>query len=327
MKGIFLKKAVRTGAALFAVVLAVTGTAGCSGRKKSEKESSFSDDSVVMQTGGINVRKDEVMAYAYLMAHKYSMLGGEIWSYDTGKGRTTGQEAVQDIADTVACVKVINREASKEKVTLNADETDEVQQKTTDYLRSISKKDKEKYMLGRQKIQHIFEENAIAEKMYYMNIGDAQAVSDEEAREADFEYILLPDEKKTEELLGISPEEIYEKAKEPGNFGETAAKYTTAASWSVTFGKDSSFPADITDAAMKLKKGEISELLEDKKAGRYYIFYCTETTDRDATEKKKEALTEENQKEAFRKHYDEWLKKTDITMNESFWNSLDLSDF
>jgi DNA uptake protein ComE-like DNA-binding protein len=169
-------------AAVLAVSLCVTG---CSIGKKSSKVESgdVSSGSVVMIVGDHQVKYSEVLAYCYFLKCQYEeSFGKELWSYELSEGETIGDQAKQEIVNMITQLKIISSVAEKEGVSLSAEEQDEALQQAQTLVNSASDEDREEYALTVQEISNIYQENSLAEKMFYVATDDADSyVSDEEA--------------------------------------------------------------------------------------------------------------------------------------------------
>lgn len=162
---------------------------GCGFQKKSskvEKKGNVSAGTVVMMVGDAQVRYSEVMAYSYFLKCQYeSSFGKELWKYQLGSNETIGDQAKQEIVNMITQLKIISAVAQKQSVGLTADEQDEALRQAEDLVHNASAADKEQYSLTVQEISEIYQENLLAEKMFYVATDDADTnVTDEEAGQA-----------------------------------------------------------------------------------------------------------------------------------------------
>lgn len=168
-----------------AAVLVFTGC----GHKKSTKEekgTTVSSGTVVMMVGDEQVRYSEVMAYGYFLKCQYEdSFGKELWSYKLDDNETIGDQAKQEIVNMITQLKVIGSVAQQQDVSLSADEQDEALRQAESLVQNAKAADKKEYGLSVQKISEIYQENLLAEKMFYVATDDADTnVTDEEARQA-----------------------------------------------------------------------------------------------------------------------------------------------
>jgi parvulin-like peptidyl-prolyl isomerase len=76
------------------------------------------------------------------------------------------------------------------------------------------------------------------------------------------------------------------------------------------------------DAALALKKGEVSSVVEGTQG--YYIIYCVNDKEEDATQARKEVIIAKRQNRLFQKKYNIWLNKCDVNISEDFWDYFQL---
>lgn len=169
---------------LMAVALLVSGC----GHKKTTKveKGNISSGTVVMMVGDDQVRYSEVMAYCYFLKCQYEeSFGKELWSYKLDDNETIGDQAKQEIVNMITQLKIISGVAQEQNVNLSADEQDEALRQAESLVQNATAADKKTYSLSVQKLSEIYQENLLAEKMFYVATDDADTnVSDEEARQA-----------------------------------------------------------------------------------------------------------------------------------------------
>ena len=140
---------------------------GCASKDKGTKKRSnvkletgeIAEDSIVMAVGN----------YRYLLQRQYQgSFSEELWNYELEEGKTIGDEAKQEIVGMITQLKVIKTEAKAEKVRLSNDEVDEALQQAETVMSSVSEEDKKAYSLTVQGFSEIYQENILANKMFYI---------------------------------------------------------------------------------------------------------------------------------------------------------------
>jgi len=178
---------------LLASVMVLPGCSKTNGIKKKAKleTGSIKDTSIVIKAGDTGVKYSEGRNYCYLLKCQYeASFGSKLWKYKINKDTTIGDEAKQEIVNVITQLKVIRKTADEMKVTLTSDEKDEAMRYAEEIVGSASAKDKEEYCLGIQGMAGLYEDNILAEKMFYIATDEADTVvTDEEARQADIQYI------------------------------------------------------------------------------------------------------------------------------------------
>lgn len=333
-----MKKSKRVAAGIlagcFSVSVLFTGCSGKSTGSKSVKleQGAIEENSIVIKIGNIGVKYSEVQNYCYLMKAQYeSSFGDKIWEYPVDKDATIGDEAKEEIVNMITQLKVINATAEEEKVSLTNDEKDEALQKAEKVMAEATEEDKQKYSLSVQGLSELYEENALANKMFYIATDDADTeVSEEEAKQIRIQYlqvmtegtnqngilIQLNDKEKAEALSRA--EQLQKEAKNTNDFLELAKKNTDSATTELLIGKDNTqLEQEVITAAFALQKGKVSEVISTQTG--YYIVYCVNDNDEDATYARREEIIEERQTKMFKKKYAKWLGDYEVSISQSFW--------
>jgi len=332
-----------------AVALSVLFT-GCSKNNTSIKKTKLEtggikDTSIVIKIDGKGVKYSEIRNYCYLLKCMYeTSFGKELWKYkikDSNGSTTIGDEAKQEIVNLVTQLKIIKKTASKMQIALTSDEKDEAMQSAEEIVNNASVEDKKNYCLSIQGMAELYEDNILAEKMFYVATDEADmSVTDDEARQADIQYIEIVTKGKDRNGTDISmdkatkkeakkkAEKLLEETKKTKDFLAVAEENTDAKSASATIGKKNNiFGSKVTAEALKLKKGRTSGIIEGKNADGtegYFIIYCKNNNNEDATYARKEAIIEERQTNMFKEKYGEWLNGCDVNISQSFWENFTL---
>jgi foldase protein PrsA len=323
------------------VLLSMTAAmllSGC-GRSDSHQLATnrFSNDSIVMTIGNETVKCREIKDYSYFLKCQYdSRFGKKIWQYSLGKSGTIGDQAKQEIVNMITQLRIINTAAASQNVKLTNDEVDEANLAAENLLKKASAADKKKYSLNAQEISEIYQENELAEKMFYRVTNQADTnVSDEEAKQISIQYLEVMTAGTDRNGTRISMNTAEKKAawdrvrqmkadlKSNSAFYAYAQKNTDAKDTKLTFGKDTNkLDSAVVKAAFSLKTGQMSDVITGKDG--YYIVYCTNDNDEKATYQKKEAIIEERQTSLFQKKYETWVKGKKVNLSEKFWNQFSI---
>lgn len=294
-------------------------------------------DSVVMAVGDEPVLYSELMSYAYLLKRQYEgSFGSELWQYPIEDGKTVGSQAKQEIINMVTQLKVIAVTAKKQKVSLTNDEKDEAMQKAEALLSGVSDEEKKKYYLTVQGMSQIYEENILANKMFYVATDDADTdISDEEARQVSIQYLQIMtngtnkdgetvtlDEKQKAEAEKKA-NKLQKQATQTKDFLTLARDNSDASKQEIVVGKDTTdVERAVVTAALSLQKGDVSSVIVGEQG--YYIVYCVNSNDEDAMQSRKEEIIAARQTSMFKKKYNSWLKKNEVNISEDFWNGFSL---
>lgn len=190
-------KAICLGICICLAISVICG--GCGDKSKSVKRSTvklasgeIKEDSLVIAVGNEGVRYSEVLNYCYLLKRQYEgNFTAQLWSYPLTADQTIGEEAKQEIVNMITQLKVIKAEAKTEEVVLSNDEIDEALQKAESLMETVTEEDKTTYALSVQGLSDIYQDNILANKMFYIATDDVEtAVSDElsdEEKEAEIQ--------------------------------------------------------------------------------------------------------------------------------------------
>lgn len=333
------KTAKRILCVLAASVLLLPGCSRGDSTKKNVKLETgrLEDTSIVIKAGNTGARYSEVLNYCYLLKCQYeASFGAKLWDYKLDKNTTIGDKAKQEIVNIITQLKIIKKTAEEMQITLTSDEKDEAMRHAEEIVNSASDKDKEKYCLGIQGMAGLYEDNILAEKMFYVATDEADTiVTDEEARQADIQYIEIITKGKDRNGTNISMDaatkkeaekraiKLLKEAKNTQDFYSFAEENTDAASISATIGRKNNLLGNkATEEVFKLKKGRFSNVIESKSAdgsSGYFIIYCVNSNNEDAAYEYKEKVIEERQTSMFKEKYAGWLKDCEVSISQKFW--------
>ena len=314
--------------------------AGCSDRGKTFRgirleNGDIKEQSVVVSIGDSGVTYSKVRNYCYILSQRYDRnFGHEVWEYPLGKEETIGDEAKEEVLNMVTQMAVIGKTAKSQKVTLGSDEKDQALQKAEELMKSASKEDKKKYCLTLQQMTEIFEENLLAEKMFYIATDEVDTdISDEEAAQRKIQYIRILTNGTTEDGVHVNlggqekaqalkrAEKLLQDARKGEDFLAFARQNTDGTAAEAVIGHPGQNTGELSNTAAaqawELKKGQMSGVVSSEDG--YYIIRCVEERDEDATQQRKEKLIEERQTEMFREKYGKWLGDDEIRISKSFW--------
>lgn len=290
-------------------------------------------NSYVIKVGNAGVQYSEVLNYCYLLKNQYeSSFGSELWKYKIDDKTTIGDKAKKEIVSTLTQLKLIGVNAAKQGVTLDNDEQDQALQDAQKLIKKASKADRKKYELNVNSVKELFEDNILANKMFYVATDDADTnVTDDEAKQIKISYIELitkgTDKNGRKVNMNAAGKaktykrmkEMLKEAKKADNFSDYAAVNTESRQSEVTIGMDTKLlDKEAVDAAFSLKKGKMSNVIGGKNG--YYIIYCENDNDEDATYARKEAIIEERQTKMFKEKYSKWLSESSVDISNKFWD-------
>ena len=320
-----------------AVYIELTGYSVGNVSDGSGNGSNIEKGDIVLKVDDIEVSYSEAMVYLLVVQQRYEQeFGNEVWSYDIGgDGTTIGQVLKSKVLDQIIQLEIICSEANKQGVVLNDDEMLQVRDDAAKYMETISEQEQVKYGITEELAVQVFAANAVAKKMYEtMTIDVDTNVSDEDAKEITVEMIHLKnygvDSKGNRTVLTDSElksvkdkmNEIYKEAKKTEDFSSLANKNSEDDQTKYTIGKQD-LEATLSEAAFQLKTGELSKVLETEDG--YYLIYCLDDYDEDATLQKKEEIIEQRRSDLFVELYTQWTADYKVKVDSKLWSKVDLA--
>lgn len=335
-------KSRKTLAVFLAGMLAFGMLTGCSSDKNigggiKLENGEIQENSNVIAVGDIGVKYNEVLGYCYLLNEQYEdSFGSEIWNYKLGEGKTIGDEAKEEVINMITQLKIICATAEEEEVSLTNDEKDEALRKAEEVISNATEEDKKKYHLSVQGLSEIYEENALANKMFYIATDDADTeVSDAEARQVKIEFfqIITKGTTKSGVLVELDAEEksaarerandLRKQAAKSDDFLSFAKENTEGNVVSMTIGQDNTeLDRSVVTTAFSMEKGDVSPVIGTENG--YYVLHCVDDNDEDATYARREEIIEERQTKMFKEKYREWLGEWDVNISRSFWQIFEI---
>lgn len=280
---------------------------------------SLSNDSCVLSVGSTKVTYSEYMIYAYILKSQYeSTFTEDVWTYSLGNGSTIGMEALEEIVRLITEIKVMQKEATSQKISLAIEEKDDVTTRTTEFMKKIPADYVKQYGITQNLVNQVFSDNELARKMYDIVTGKlSDTITDESARQAKIQYLYLSTkgmEAAEKTAVKTKADGLLKKAKKAKKFEVFAQEHTEAGQ--VEMNVDSSYAQQaIATAALALGKKQMSGVVEAEDG--YYILYCLSPNDQEATKLKKEQLLREGQDKLFSDTYNEWMKKYKVKVSTS----------
>lgn len=317
---------------------------------KVQTEGELAMDSVIMRVNNVGVTYREALIYMYQMKERYETgFGEEIWDFSWNEEKNFGEYAKEEIIENITQIKIIVQQAEKENVELTEDELSEISKQAKDYLAGITSNDIKKYGLTEEFIENVYKDNRLAEKMYdKTTLVVDTSISDEDVKQATIQYfvVLLEGTDRNGKKVNITKEKEKKSAKKriqklrkqaelATDFGNFADANSDLEDYELTYGKmDLSkevkehqedekikkLPKKILTQGLTMKTGKISKILETKQG--YFVLYCVNDFDEDATRAKKEKMIEAQQEQVFSESYTAWSKDYKVEIGKKLWEQI-----
>ncbi len=292
------------------------------------------ENDVVASVAGKNITETEARVYLAAMRSKVEgIYGGEIWDYTVDDEGTKYSELMKkSVLDKLIYVKLVCANAKEYGVELDADDRIDIQGYTDNFFAGISQETAEEYMLTEEIVKKIFEENVLAAKVYdKITLNYDVDANEDNCRQARFviakidKFTVDSDGNKTyyseEELTAVKNTALgVRQSMRTGNAYQAAKASGSLEEPRVTCGTED-LPEDVREAAFALTDGALSEVLESKDA--FYIFYCEEDNDADATANAIQDKITKDRNSYFNTLYALWSESASIEIDEDKWDEID----
>lgn len=274
----------------------------------------------------------EMMLYLTTMQKQYEKVyGTAFWDMQVD-GITLSERVKENALARIAQIKTMNLMAEQYGISLDEKEENVIKDISVRYEQSLNETEKKLLQLDQALIQKMYEEYALAQKVYAYIIRDINPeVSDDEARTITVQMIcfetyaqdgtgkkipydetrknaVLQSADKALELIesGIPFETVHEECGE-GSFQ------------TLSFGKGELDPV-IEACAFNLANNEVSSLIETQDG--YYILKCINTFNKDETDANKVRIVEEKREQVFQEQYDMFVESLTRRFHKKVWKKI-----
>lgn len=323
-----MRKAIRAMAGVLAGVLLLGSMAGC-GRKNI----TVADypTTTVATLGDVKVTLEEANYQAkmaqYESEYYYSMFGMDIkdmWAQSMGSS-TMAVYTKTNVMQTIAQTKILCKKAGELGITLTDAEKEKTAEVAKQWREGLYPEVEAVAPVSDELLNQMAEENALAVKAYAEAIKDVDTnVADEDARQRTILYYQVKEnddvdadaaKKQAEDLLaevkaGTLPS------------SETADGVDNLVYNTVSFG-EGDYNNKLEELALTLKTEESGSIYDE--AGSWYVVYCKDDFDKEATDKKKESIIADRKTALFEEVYAEWVKAMpEFKVDENVWSVVKL---
>ncbi len=326
----------KTGRLLFFALCLMVIVSGCGSKEEGTKvvlTTGFDQDEI-FRIESTSCTAPEVMVYLTNTQNRYECIyGTRIWEKSL-RGTTLEQNVKDTVLAELAQIKVMNLLAQKHEVALSEREKELADQAGEEYFASLNETEISAMGIDREMILSMYEEYAIADKVYRYIIKDINPeISDDEARTITVEHIFV----KTYSLDGSGQRIPYDEAGKARAYGKIREALEAARNGEVfeslisrynednksvySFGKGETEPA-FEKAAFDLGTDEISDIVETQYG--YHIIKCVSTFNREETDANKVKIVEQRRKEVFSQEYDAFADCLTRNLNEEAWDGITL---
>lgn len=259
-----------------------------------------------------------------------SMLGDNLYDTDLyGDGSTYGESFKSDVIEQMQEYYILEAKAADYGVELTDEEKAAITEAATAFLDANDDNAKEQMNADQETVERVLTLLTIRSKMTQAIYEEADVtVTDEEAAQRGFSYITISkgsgDDAMTDEEIAENKEKleaVIESVGEGNTIDAAAVEQSlTATSGNYGEGTESYYHEDLIAALDSLQEGEMTEVIETDSA--LYVAQLTAELDEEATESRRESLTQTKQSEYMNELMEAWKEEMPLTVDEDVWDQV-----
>ena len=333
---------IRAACGLLVLTMGTVGITGCGAAKLDGTKTvvTVNEEAIPLGVASLAVRYTQAQNEYYYkqFAAMYGSESTDIWdTKEDDSDVTYGEETKNDVLEKIEKMCLVRARAADYQVELTDAEKTKITEAAKSFIEAndadvlnrigVTQADAEEYM----------ELNTYYEKAFEPMLADVTIeVTDEEANQSSITYTFLStsdmdDEAKAE--IKSKMETLLEEYKAQEDIASfdmkayTEEKDDDYMTSTTSFGEEDEGTVDdaVKEIAQDLQDGQLYDGIVEGNAG-YFIVRMDKVTDPEATQTKKESLTETKRQEAFDDIVDGWLKEADVKVEKSTWKKVTLTD-
>ena len=338
----------RTAVAALTGVMAVGMLTGCGEKKLDGTKTVATVDGTEIPLGLVSLSVREGQAQTEAMYK--SFMGGQdysIWSMEAEKGKTYGEQAVEQSLKDIELMYIMKEKAADYKVEVTEDDEKKIADAAAAFMEANSEDTIQELAVSEDQVKTFLELQTYKSRMHDPIIADVDKnVSDEEAQQSSFTYVSIS-------TADLSDDEVKQKKEDAqkilddlnaagadGDFNEiakavddsySAVSGTFAANEDAQKDEDSdsssssTYPDEVMKVLRTLKDGEIGpDVIETDTA--YYVVRLDKVNDEEATETKKESIISTRESNLYTETTEKWLDDADVKVENKVLKTLKVTD-
>lgn len=264
---------------------------------------------------GVTLRRPEIMLVVATERNRYEQIyTSQIWDIAVVEDGTTFQEyLLEQIKQFMVDLKRIGAMAQEYGITLDNGEMEQLRRLAQDYYSQLTEADKAYTGAGSDDVLNLYQEYYLACKTVDVLTKNADLeISDNEAKVVEVSQIVLDNE--------FNAREVWQAVRSEGaDFDAIARANSTEEQIRMEIVRGE-LSAGMEEAVFAMNQGEISEIMEDN--GRFYLFYCHNPYDQEATLARKEEMMLLCKDSVFHEYYDAFLEDNLVTVSGRVWQDV-----
>ena len=257
---------------------------------------------------GVTLRRPEIMLVVATERNRYEQIyTSQIWDIAVVEDGTTFQEyLLEQIKQFMVDLKRIGAMAQEYGITLDNGEMEQLRRLAQDYYSQLTEADKAYTGAGSDDVLNLYQEYYLACKTVDVLTKNADLeISDNEAKVVEVSQIVLDNE--------FNAREVWQAVRSEGADFDAIARANSTEEQIRREIVRGELSAGMEEAVFAMNQGEISEIMEDN--GRFYLFYCHNPYDQEATLARKEEMMLLRKDSVFHEYYDAFLEDNLVTVS------------
>lgn len=344
----------KTAVVVMAGIMAAGMLTGCGEKKLDGSKTVATVDGTKIPLGVVSLSVREGQMQTEAMYRSY--MGGsdfDIWDTEAEKGKTYGEQAVEESLKDVELMYIMKAKAADYDVELTDEDEKAIAEAAASFMEANSEETIADLAVTEDQVKTYLELQTYKQKIHDPIIADVDKnVSDEEAQQSSFEYVSVSTADLSDDEIKEKKEDAQKildglKADPDGDFSEIAQSVDDSySSLSGTFDanetsededtddedadEDSSsysgtYPEEVIDVLRTLDDGEVaSDIIETDTA--YYVVKLDKKDDEEATETKKESIISTREQTLYTDTTEKWLDDADIKEEKKVLKTLKVTD-
>ena len=344
----------KTAVVAMAGIMAAGMLTGCGEKKLDGSKTVATVDGTKIPLGVVSLSVREGQMQTEAMYRSY--MGGsdfDIWDTEAEKGKTYGEQAVEESLKDVELMYIMKAKAADYDVELTDEDEKAIAEAAASFIEANSEETIADLAVTEDQVKTYLELQTYKQKIHDPIVADVDKnVSDEEAQQSSFEYVSVSTADLSDDEIKEKKEDAQKildglKADPDGDFSEIAKSVDDSySSLSGTFDANETsededtddedaddgsssysgtYPEEVIDVLRTLDDGEVaSDIIETDTA--YYVVKLDKKDDEEATETKKESIISTREQTLYTDTTEKWLDDADIKEEKKVLKTLKVTD-
>ena len=345
-----MKKVIkRTAVTALTGIMAAGMLTGCGDKAVDGTQTVATVDGTEVPMGILSLMARENQAQTEAMYA--SFMGGStgsfsIWEQDAEKGKTYGEQAVEQTLKDLELMYIMKEKAADYNVEVTEDDQTAIAEAASQFMSANTEDTLKDLAVTEDQVKTYLELETYKQRIHDPLVADVDTnVSDEEAQQSSFTYVSIS-------TADLSDDEIKTKKEDAQKILDAMTKDPTAdmsetaqsvdKSYSALTGSfdaneqdsddkededasASSYPDEVLDVLRTLNDGEVGpDVIETDSA--YYVVRLDKKNDETATKNKKESIINTRKDNLYTETTDKWLEDADVTVDKKVLKTLKIKD-